>query len=231
MLRVTLLAVVALQVGCASHGTWVAHCVADEELRTTPSLACLEQPQSREVTSYLSRVIDAAAGPFAVLVGFDEASRVGSVCTVRNPTPRQWEAQKTLNDRYPEILDAPAGPACLAITTILVNRKGAELGSLKQVLFNCRADESGGTNQLDRICMLRRQAQRGELWFFNSHHTYPYVFVPVGEGAAQSGQALDRCTDSQETKPVQLPEIKIGYTYSHRRLSECMEALGWKQTI
>ena len=231
MLRVALLAVVALLVGCASHGNWVAHCVADEKARSTPSLACLEEAQSREVTSYLSRVINEAAGPFAVLIGFNAASRVGSVCTVRNQTPRQWDAQKKLNDRYHEILDAPAGPACLASTTILVNRKGAELGSLKQVLHNCRGDESGGTNQLDRICMLRRQVERGELWFFNSRETYPYVFVAAGEGAAQRGQALDRCTDSPETKPVQLPEIKIGYTYSHRRLTECMEALGWKQTI
>ena len=73
--------------------------------------------------------------------------------------------------------------------------------------------------------------QRGELWFFNTRREYPYVFKPKGEDHTNRLQALDLCSDSVETKPVIVPEIRVGFTYSLPRLTECMNRLGWEQTL
>lgn len=213
---------------CASRSEWAPRC--ERGARFAPEPACLAASETQLLTERLDALISDQTDPIAVLVGFDASGRVESVCAVHTIAPKQWDGQRELNARLPEILQTPAGPACLAGRTLVFNEAGAVIGGLRALLADCRVFQAGSTGLYDPLCLQARQVRRGELWFFSYQRDYPYVFVPDAQAKAR-GQVLSRCTDDVGVMPTQLPEVTIGFTRNHEKLTRCMQGLGWKQTL
>lgn len=227
--RVGLVALALLALaGCASRSEWVSRC--EPGARFAPEPACSAAPETQLLSERLDALISDQTDPIAVLVGFDASGRVESVCAAHTIAPKQWDGQRELNARLPEILQTPAGPACLAGRTLVFNEAGAVIGGLRAQLADCRSFQAGSTGLYDRLCLQSRQIRRGELWFFNDKRDYPYVFVPDAQAKGR-GQVLDRCSDYVGVTPTQLPQITIGFTRNHETLTRCTQGLGWKQTL
>jgi hypothetical protein len=225
-------AALLLLAGCASPDAWVPYCTGTSFV--APSAECAALPESGAAHQRLEKLVE-GSGALAVRVEFGPASKVESLCAIRSSVSRQRDAILALNSRLDSVRAAPAGPACLAGKTLILNEFGAALGVLREAVSECggtRATAAGAAPNLsDHRCLVSRQVQRGELWFFNTRRDMPWVFVP-GDAARGRSEALDRCSDDDATLvPTRPGDLKLGNTRNLERLTACMTEMGWRQTL
>ena len=215
------LAAVALAGACATRQPTISYCRAATAL-PAPAPECASAPEVRRVKSELEAIAVPAVHFNGVRVGFDAEGRVGSLCVERAPYTDGWAARSKLAAREAELRAVAAGPACLAGTSLELNRFGARRAEIDAVVDECRREAT--SERTYRSCIEREQIQRGEIWMLEIGQVYVRA-----AGASERRAALVGCT--QDATPIGIPTDTDSDSV-HRpdpaEVTPCLRSHGWE---
>jgi hypothetical protein len=225
------LAGIALAAACATQQPAIPYCTDAAAALPPAAPACASEPEARRVKQELSALAVPEAHWNLVRVAFDGESRVDAVCVERARYTDGWNARVKLSAREAELRAVAPGPACLAGTSLELNRLGARRAQIDVVAEDCRREATASAlpvtaehvARVYRVCIEREQIQRGEIWMLEIGQ----VYVRAAE-ASDRRAALTACT--QDATPIGRSgaDADSAWVYADpATVTQCLRGRGW----
>lgn len=226
MIRWTaLLATILLSPSCQTNIEALPFCATRGADLEWSEPVCEDPSELIEFRNETERIVNPAAGRFAVRVFLDEDAKIAGACTIRDQGAGAWATRARLAEALASRSTLPRAPACAANSEMLFNRAAATIEVIKVLERDC-GRQALSPRRFSQ-CLDEHQQRRNELWVFDSPGKSHRIFLP-GSNPSSRRVALLACTERESAEGFG-GERPPGIARAGIELEQCLRSKGWNE--